>query len=110
MKDTEMDYSNEIIWFMNTLQTEFDVKVDRKNMSMESVELGTDEVESFFVPTELVEEIPMTLNYEIMDVDDVEGNVWIGAIATSSISSNWYLQVITKNNILVYRKLVFHNI
>lgn len=105
----ENSLSSNLEWFVGTLQKEFGIEVEVKDIGIEATELGTDEVEAFFVPTELVEEIPATLDYEIMDVDDMEGNVWIGAIATSTTSSNWYLEVITKNNILVYRKLVFHN-
>jgi len=98
--------SRELQWFKDTLQNEFGVEIDSNAIGIEATELGTDEVEDFFVPTELLEELPETLVYEIMIVDDKQSNEWVGAIAFHPDSSNWCLQVIMKNSEKVHRKVL----
>lgn len=85
---------------------EFDVELAVDNIAVEAVELGTDEVEDFFVPTEIFIETPSTLLFETMIADDVAGNVWIGAVVFYPGSPDWCLQVITKNGEMVLRKLL----
>lgn len=98
--------SSEIEWFVNTLQVQFGIIVDPNLIVYEAVELGLAEVEDFFVPTELFDEVPATLLYETMIFDDDLDNVWVGAIAFYPNSSNWCLEVITKNGEVVFRKVL----
>lgn len=101
----ENNQSRELQWFVNTLQNEFSIKVDINDIGVEAAELGVDEVEDFFVPSELFDELPYTLIYEIMIVDDEE-NVWVGAVAFYPDSRDWCLQVVTKNGNMVLRNVL----
>ena len=98
--------SRELQWFVDTLQNDFGLEVDANDIGLEAIELGTDEVEDFFVPSELLDELPETLVYEIMVVDDEQNNEWVGAIAFHPDSSNRCLQVIMKNGEKVHRKVL----
>ena len=102
-KDT---ISKEIHWFALTLKNTFKVIVVTEDIAVEATELGLDEVEDFFVPSELFEIAPETLLYEIMIVDDEQTNEWIGAIAYYPNLPDWCLQVITKNGKVVLRNVV----
>jgi len=102
----ENNQSRELQWFKDTLQNEFGVEIDSNDIGIEATELGTDEVEDFFVPSELLDELPETLVYEIMIVDDEQNNEWVGAIAFQPDSSNWCLQVIMKNGEKVHRRVL----
>jgi len=102
----EDNKSGELQWFVNTLQNEFSVEVDINDIGVEATELGIDEVDDFFVPSELFDELPYTLIYEIMIVDDEEKNVWVGAVAFYPDSHDWCLQVVTKNGNMVLRNLL----
>lgn len=102
----ETNQSREVQWFVDTLQNDFGVEVKINNISVEATELGVDEVEDFFVPRELFDELPETLVYEIMVVDDEQNNVWVGAICFYPDSPEWCLQVITKNDDLVFQKVL----
>ena len=103
-----MHISREINWFTETLWSKFGVKVTAESIALEGIELGLDEVEDFFVPVELFDELPETLLYEILVADDEEGNEWVGGIAfhDNLQVQNWCLQIITKNGQLVYRNLL----
>jgi hypothetical protein len=101
----ENQHSRELEWFVCTLQKEFGLEVEASDIGIEATELGMDEVEDFFIPMELFDEIPETIVYEIMIVDDELDNVWVGAIAFYPNSPEWCLQVITKNGEVVLRKL-----
>lgn len=98
--------SKEIHWFVQTLNDTFRLIVDVNDIALEATELGIDEVEDFFVPSELFEIAPETLLYEIMMVDDKQSNEWIGAIAFYPNLPDWCLQVITKNGEMVLRNVV----
>ena len=98
--------SKEIDWFINTLQEHFEVIVNLNEIGFEAVELGLEEVEDFYVPTELFEEVPESLLYETMLFDDELENLWIGAVAFYPNTPNWCIQVITKNGELVFRKVL----
>lgn len=98
----------EIDWFVYTLENQFGISVDPKMIGYEATELGLDEVEDFFVPNELFDDLPETLVYEIMIVDDELANVLVGAIAFYPNSPEWCLQVITKNGVMVYRNVLPH--
>ncbi|ARD48833.1 hypothetical protein [Sporosarcina sp. P33] len=94
----------EINWFQEILQKEFRVTIKVHKTSAEATELGLDEVEDFFVPTEVFLELPESLLYELMIYDDEMSNEWVGAIAFYPDTPEWCLQVITKNGELVFRK------
>ena len=98
--------SREIYWFIQTLKDTVQLEVDSKDIAVESTELGLDEVEDFFVPSELFEIAPETLLYEIMIVDDEHNNEWIGVIAFHPTLPEWCLQVITKNGEMVLRNVM----
>ncbi|MFJ8065492.1 hypothetical protein ACIQYS_12745 [Psychrobacillus sp. NPDC096426] len=98
--------SREMEWFVGTLLNEFGVEVEVSDIGIEATELGMDEVEDFFVPMELFGELPETLVYEIMIVDDEKNNVWVGAISFYPDSPEWCLQVVTKNGELVFRNVL----
>jgi hypothetical protein len=98
--------SKEIEWFGNTLQDKFGVIFNPNEISYEAVELGLDEVDDFYVPTELFGEVPVSLLYETMLFDDEQENLWVGAVAFYPNTSNWCIQVITKNGDVVLRKLL----
>ncbi|WP_142830259.1 hypothetical protein [Planococcus soli] len=100
------EISKEVHWFLEMLEKEFHVKAAAGNIGLEATELSTDEVADFFVPTELFEEVPATFLYEVMIVDDEEQNEWVGAIAFYPDTSNWCLQVITRNDEIVFRKVL----
>ena len=38
-------------WFVNTLQNEFSIRVEVNEIGVEATELGMDDVEDFFVPS-----------------------------------------------------------
>jgi len=97
--------TREFQWFIDTLQSEFSTEVKVNDIGVEATELGIDEVEGFFVPSELFDVLPETLVYEIMIVDDEKNNVWVGAIAFYPNSPEWCLQAITKNGEMVHRKV-----
>lgn len=99
----ENNLSKEIYWFLDTLKNDFGLEVEANDIGIEATELGIDEVEDFFVPTEVLSQLPTSLLYEIMIVDDAEENVWVGAIAFHPNSVEWCLQVITKNDEVVLR-------
>lgn len=97
--------SRELEWFINTMRKEFGVHVEITEIGYEALELYTNEVENFFVPSELFEEVPESFIYELMIFDDEEENVWVGAIAFFPNSPDWCLQVITKNGEMVLRNV-----
>ncbi|MEK4244471.1 hypothetical protein MKZ20_03900 [Psychrobacillus sp. FSL K6-2684] len=96
----------EVDWFVYTLKNQFGINVDLKVIGYEATELGMDEVEDFFVPSELFDVLPESLVYEIIIVDDIENNVWVGAVAFYPDSPEWCLQVITKNGEKVFRQVL----
>lgn len=98
--------SREIHWFMQTLRKDYGVKVAAKDITVEAVELGLDEVDAAFIPVELFQVVPETLLYEIMLVEDEKGNTWAGSVCFYPHSPNWCLQVILKNDVLHFRKLL----
>lgn len=98
--------TKEIEWFMQMLKVNFELEASAEEVSVEAIELGLSEVESFFVPSELFEVVPETLLYEIMVVEDANDNEWVGAVAFYPNLPDWCLQVITKNGELVLRNVL----
>ncbi|MEK4712025.1 hypothetical protein [Sporosarcina sp. FSL K6-5500] len=101
-----MELTREMEWFMQTLKENFYMEVSAEEISVEAVELGVSEVESFFVPSELFEVVPETLLYEIMLAVDETENEWVGAVAFHPNLPDWCLQVVTKNGELVLRNVL----
>lgn len=100
------ELSVEMEWFVVTLQNEFDVVVNVADVSVEAVELGLDEVEEVFVPQEIMGELSETLLFEIMVVDDADGNTWVGAVGFHVDSPHWCIRAITKNGQMIIRKVL----
>lgn len=96
--------TKELDWFLCALDEKFNVDRLVDDVAVEATELGIDEVEAYFIPREVLTDLPLTLLYEIMVADDDVGNEWVGAVAFYPESPEWCLQVITKNGQLVYRK------
>lgn len=96
------ELSVEMEWFVVTLQNEFDVVVNVADVSVEAVELGLDEVEEVFVPQEIMGELSETLLYEIMVVEDTDGNT----VGFHVDSPHWLIRIITKNGQTAYRKVL----
>lgn len=107
---TNSEISKELHWFMKTLEKKFKVKVDLEEIGLEATELGTEEVENFYVPSELFTEVPDTFLYEIMIVDDEQANEWIGAVAYYPNTPNWCLQIVMKNGELLARTLLLNSL
>lgn len=100
------DLTREMEWFLDTLQKEFGVIAEADAVAVEATELGLEEVEDFFVPSELFEVVPETLLYEIMLAEDQTKNEWIGAVAFYPNLPDWCLQVVAKNGELVLRNVL----
>ena len=98
--------TKEMEWFVSTLKEQFALSVQSSDIGYEAMELGIDEVAPSFVPTELFEENPASLIYETMIVEDPQENLWVGAVSYYPHSSEWCLQVITKNDEVVLRKVL----
>lgn len=97
------ELTREMKWFLTTLQNEFGVTPLPKDVLLEAVELGINEVEDFYIPRELFKQLPTTFLYEIMMYSDKSGNEYVAGIAFYPKSPEWCLQVITKNNELMVR-------
>lgn len=102
----EHQLSRELEWFLDTLRGEFGVEVDVSDIGTEATTLGITDVEDFYVPNEVLDNPPETLLYEIMIVDDEFANVWVGVIAFYPDSPEWCLQVVTKNDEIVFRNVL----
>ncbi len=106
VREVGIRVSREAHWFIQTLRKDYGVTVTALDMGTEAVELGMDEVDPAFIPTELFEVVPSTLVYEIMIVTDTEGTVWCGAVGLYPHSPEWCVQVITKNDEVVLRNVL----
>ncbi|ARK22268.1 hypothetical protein [Sporosarcina ureae] len=96
--------SRELEWFVRTLASEFGVFVSTREVAVEAVELGVEEVDECYLPLEVVKNLPETFLYELMIVDDAGSNEWLGAVAFHPNSPEWCLQLVQKNGELLYRK------
>lgn len=101
---SEGKLSRELEWFVRTLASKFHVLVSTREVAVEAVELGIDEVDESHLPLEVVKHLPETLLYELMIVDDAESTEWVGAVAFHPNSPEWCLQIITQNGEVVFRK------
>lgn len=96
----------ELDWFVQTLEGEFQVEVDRNQISYEGNELYLDEIDESLVPNEMLIGLPKSLLFETMLFEDQQGTEWIGIIAMHPEDNYWCLQVILKDGNLVLRKRV----
>jgi len=97
------ELTREMEWFLTTLRKEFSVIVEAEEVAVEATELGLEEVGDLFVPSEVISNLPETLLYELMIVDDEKKIEWVGAIGFHPDSPEWCLQIVTKNGETVYR-------
>ncbi|MEK4712051.1 hypothetical protein [Sporosarcina sp. FSL K6-5500] len=100
------ELTREMEWFLTTLQQRFGLVVTADVIAIEAVELGIEEVEHFYIPDRLLDDLPPTLLCEIMVTDDDENNEWVGGIVFHEDSPEWHLQIVTKNGQLIYRNLL----
>jgi hypothetical protein len=96
----------EINWFVEALEKEFLVEVNKDQISYEGNELYLDEIDESLIPSEIIEGLPEALLFETMIFEDSEGTEWIGIIALHPDSREWLLQIILKDGVLVLRKRI----
>lgn len=99
----EMD---ELKWFVEKLENEFQVKVEREQIGYEGNELYLDEIDESLIPSEMFENLPESLLFETMLFEDSLQGEWLGVIALHPETSEWCLQVILKDGVPVLRKLI----
>lgn len=98
--------SRELLWFFDAMQEQYGIWMDATMISTEAVELGMDEVDECFIPKEVFDRLPETLLYELMIYDDEIHNCWVAGVAFYPDSSEWCLQIIVKNDEIVYREVL----
>jgi hypothetical protein len=96
----------EINWFVETLEKEFLVEVDKNQISYEGNELYLDKIGESLIPSEMIEGLPEALLFETMVVEDKAGTEWIGTIALHPDNREWLLQIILKDGVPVLRKRI----
>jgi hypothetical protein len=96
----------EINWFVEALEKEFLVEVNKDQISYEGNELYLDEIDDSLVPSEMTEGLPEALIFETMIFEDNEGTEWIGIIAIHQSSREWLLQVVLKDGVPVLTKRI----
>jgi hypothetical protein len=96
----------EINWFVETLEKEFLVEVDKEQISYEGNELYLDEIDESLLPSNMMNGLPESLLFETMVFEDSKGTEWIGIIALDPNSREWLLQMILKDGVPVLRRLV----
>ncbi|WP_108668939.1 hypothetical protein [Peribacillus acanthi] len=96
----------ELEWFVSILENEFDVKVEMNQISYEGNELYLDEIDESLIPREMFEDLPESLLFETMLIEDQQGTEWLGIIALHPETYEWCLQMILKDGVPVLRRLV----
>jgi hypothetical protein len=96
----------ELNWFVETLVNEFQLEVDRKQISYEGNELYLDEIDESLIPSEMFNNLPESLLFETMLYEDKGDTEWLGVIALHPETNEWCLQVILKDGVVVLRKKV----
>jgi hypothetical protein len=71
----------ELDWFVNVLENEFQVKVNQNQIGYEGIELYLEEIDQSLIPSELSINLPEALLFETMLFDDERGTEWLGVIA-----------------------------
>lgn len=95
----------ELNWFVDTLENEFQVKVNRKQIGYEGIELYLDEIDETLIPREMFDELPESLLFETMLYEN-GGTEWLGVIALHPETNEWCQQVILKDGKPVLRRKV----
>ncbi|MFD2679252.1 hypothetical protein [Bacillus seohaeanensis] len=93
-------------WFVETLEKEFLVDVNKDQVSYEGNELCLDEIDESLIPSEMTEGLPEVLLFETMIFEDEVGTEWIGIIALHPSNREWLLQIILKDGVPVLRKRI----
>lgn len=96
----------ELNWFVETLENEFQIEVERGQISYEGNELYLDEIDESLIPSEMFKNLPEAMLFETMLYEDLEKTEWLGVIALHPETNEWCLQVILKNGKPVLRKKV----
>lgn len=96
--------SKEMEWFLHTLRKDYGVRITAQEVGTEGVMLGTDEVDAAFVPHEVFAIMPSNLLYELLVTEDQQRSIWCGAVVFYPDSSDWCLQILTKNDEVVLRR------
>jgi hypothetical protein len=81
----------ELVWFVKTLDGEFQVKVDRNQISYEGNELYLDEIDESLIPSEMLDNLPEWLLFETMVFGGEDGTEWLGVVAMDVETRKWYL-------------------
>ena len=96
----------ELNWFVETLEKDFQVEVERGQVSYEGNELFLDEIDESLIPSEMFDNLPEALLFETMLYEDVTKTEWLGVIVLHPETNHWCLQVIIKDGVPVLRKKV----
>ncbi|ANS76122.1 hypothetical protein AWM70_17300 [Paenibacillus yonginensis] len=96
----------ELDWFVTTLESEFQVRVNREEVSYEAVELSFNELDESLIPRELIHDLPEFLLFETLVYDSEDGTEWLGVIAMSTETKKWHLQMILKSGEPLLRRRV----
>ena len=94
----------ELDWFVRTLESEFHIEVDKGQISYEGSELYLDEIDESLISSDMLTGLPEPLLFETMVFDYEDGTEWLGVIAMNLATREWYLQIILKNEEVVYKK------
>lgn len=97
---------DELDWFVEKLEIEFKVEVERGQISFEGNELYLDEIDESLIPSEMFLNLPESLLFETMLYEDIAKTEWLGVIALHPETNDWCLQVILKDGKSVLRELI----
>ena len=94
----------ELDWFVRTLESEFQIEGDKRQISYEGSELYLDEIDESLIPSDMLNGLPEPLLFEMMVFDCEDGTEWLGIVAMNIETREWYLQMILKDGEPVFRK------
>ncbi|MGE7660261.1 hypothetical protein ACQKL6_00960 [Peribacillus sp. NPDC097197] len=95
----------ELDWFVKTLENEFHIEADKRQISYEGSELYLDEIDELLIPPDMLNGLPEPFLFETMVFDrEEDGTEWLGIIAMNIGTREWHLQLILKNEEVVYKK------
>ena len=96
----------EIDWFVSTLESEFYIESDKRQISYEGSELYLDEIDESLIPSDMLTGLPEPLLFEMMMFEREDGTEWLGIVAMNIGTREWYLQIILKDGEPVFRKII----
>lgn len=88
--------------FVEILEQNYSVKVNRNQISYEGNELYLDEVDESFISHEMTEALPNKLLFETMVFGDEDGTEWIGTIAFRPNIPEWFRHLNTLRSFYKY--------